>query len=258
MARACYRAMLADRILRKRSSSAHGARTTNSRIALGWEWRCVERRAWEDALGQVVETLEAADAICGHELPGRDQRVGELQPFHSCAYRNACGSARNTTDSRTKRPCFQGLHEYRGQDLNLRPPGYEPPRSCTRVPPYSAKRTLQARFAHGRCISAEQSDIAAEARCLQSACSWRPSDTFRRRGTILITQPDGDAAELNPPLDALTERASHLCSSSAARLAAASQWSRSSSAGRAEGSRSARAAARPGRPAAPGAAACPG
>src|SRR5262249_46347419 len=33
-----------------------------------------------------------------------------------------------------------------GQDLNLRPPGYEPPRSCIRIPPYSAEKRARSRF----------------------------------------------------------------------------------------------------------------
>ena len=52
--------------------------------------------------------------------------------------------------------------------MNLRPPGYEPPRLCTRVPP---KCRLRARLTHRRCIWAEHGGIAAEVQCLQNACS---------------------------------------------------------------------------------------
>ena len=49
---------------------------------------------------------------------------------------------------------------------------------------------LQARLAHGRCVQAEHADIAAEARCLQNACSLGDSsacgkETSRLRLPIL-------------------------------------------------------------------------
>ena len=40
-----------------------------------------------------------------------------------------------------------------GKDLNLRPPGYEPPRLCTRVPPWSAEmQAPEPGFGRGRAF----------------------------------------------------------------------------------------------------------
>jgi hypothetical protein len=46
--------------------------------------------------------------------------------------------ARTLRLSQKRKAPFPAPFAVAGQDLNLRPPGYEPPRLGTRVPPYSA------------------------------------------------------------------------------------------------------------------------
>src|SRR5262249_27019096 len=50
----------------------------------------------------------------------------------------ALADAGITLSGLIRKALFPGPFRVAGQDLNLRPPGYEPPRLCIRVPPYSA------------------------------------------------------------------------------------------------------------------------
>ena len=59
---------------------------------------------------------------------------------------NACRARAVCGPFQTEKAPFPGPFAVAGQDLNLRPPGYEPPRLCTRVPPYSAEIQTPRQF----------------------------------------------------------------------------------------------------------------
>src|SRR5262249_6855890 len=97
------------------------------------------------------QRLDAAD---GRDAPvdlERPSPTARCRPSSEPTATRCCGASRRKRSWRCPRPIGRGFispckekppqtrGSIAGQDLNLRPPRYEPPRLCTPVPPYSAE-----------------------------------------------------------------------------------------------------------------------
>jgi hypothetical protein len=92
-------------------------------------------------LDQLADPQEQRD----RRLPVAIEDRLRLGPLHTPRVRRTETGPSRGGERLRERCHFRGLSS-RGQDLNLRPPGYEPPRSCTRMPPCSAETPAPSQF----------------------------------------------------------------------------------------------------------------
>ena len=109
----------------------------------------------EHELAALLDLLNAAD-----ELPAGAEAAEECgymvlscRPSEAEARFSFVGLADLIRTRRSRRVArAAGLFSSGGKDLNLRPPGYEPPRVCRRVPLYSAEMQAPSQFSAAECI----------------------------------------------------------------------------------------------------------